>query len=461
MDDPPAFARDGGFTRDGRDQEIDELRRISRSGKQVIAEMEDAERTRTGIGSLKVRFNRVFGYYIEISKSNLHAVPSDYQRKQTIAGGERFITPALKDYEEKVLGADERILERELEVITVLRAAVAAESPRIQASARALAALDVLASLAEVASNNNYIKPHVHDADEMIVIDSRHPVVERHATPGSGAAGADGFVPNDITLNGTTSQLMILTGPNMGGKSTYLRQAALLCLMAQAGSFVPAREAKLPVVDRIFARVGASDNIARGQSTFMVEMQETAHILHAATTRSLVVLDEIGRGTATFDGLSIAWAVAEYLATHARVRPKTLFATHYHELTDLADATPGVVNFHVAAREWKDDIIFLRKIVPGRSDRSYGIQVARLAGLPPTVIARAREILRALERDELARGGRPSLSGTPTDPRRQLALFQTADAVDDPLREKLASLDVDDMTPVEALTLLSELKKEL
>jgi DNA mismatch repair protein MutS len=460
IDDPPALARDGGFTRDGRDGEIDELRRISRSGKQVIAEMEDAERARTGISSLKVRFNRVFGYYIEVSKSNLHAVPPDYHRKQTIAGGERFITPALKEYEEKVLGADERILERELDIIGTLRAAVASEAPRIQASARALAALDVLASLAEVASNNNYTKPHVHDGDDMAVVDSRHPVVERHAAPGSGAAGADGFVPNDITLNGTTSQLVILTGPNMGGKSTYLRQAALLCLMAQAGSFVPARDAKLPVLDRIFARVGASDNIARGQSTFMVEMQETANILHQATSRSLVVLDEIGRGTATFDGLSIAWAVAEHLATNSRVRPKTLFATHYHELTDLADATPGVVNFHVAVREWKDDIVFLRKIVPGRSDRSYGIQVARLAGLPASVIGRAREILQALERDELARGGRPSVSGTRTDPQQQLGLFQAA-APDDELRKRLADVDVDRMTPLEALSLLAELKKHL
>ncbi len=461
VDDPPALAREGGFTRDGRDSEVDELRRISRSGKQVIAEMEEAERARTGIASLKVRYNRVFGYYIEISKSNLHAVPADYHRKQTIAGGERFITPALKEYEEKVLGADERILEREIEILDTLRRAVAAEAPRIQQSARALAALDVLASLAEVASNNNYIKPHVHDGDEMIVADGRHPVVERHAAPGSGAAGADGFVPNDITLNGTSSQLVILTGPNMGGKSTYLRQTALLCLMAQAGSFVPAREAKIAVVDRIFARVGASDNIARGQSTFMVEMQETANILHQATARSLVVLDEIGRGTATFDGLSIAWAVAEYLATNSRVRPKTLFATHYHELTDLADATPGVVNFHVAVREWKDDIVFLRKIVPGRSDRSYGIQVARLAGLPATVIDRAREILHALERDELARGGRPSVSGTRTDPQRQLGLFQAPADQDDALRRRLADIDVNRLTPLEALSLLADLKKDL
>ena len=414
-----------------------------------------AERKRTGISSLKVRYNRVFGYFIEISKSNLHAAPSDYIRKQTIAGGERFITPALKEYEEKVLGADERILEREIEVFDRLRAAVAVEAPRIQATARALATLDVLAAFAEDAAVNNYIKPHVHDGDEIIVTDARHPVVERRSS-------SDAFVPNDISLNGTGSQLIILTGPNMGGKSTYLRQTALLCVMAQAGSFVPAREAKVALVDRIFARVGASDNIARGHSTFMVEMQETANILHTATSRSLVVLDEIGRGTATFDGLSIAWAVAEFLATNPTVRPKTLFATHYHELTDLADATPGVVNFHVAAREWKDDIIFLRKIVPGRSDRSYGIQVARLAGLPNAVIERAREILGALERDELTRGGRPSVSGTTLDPQQQLGLFQpAASELPDSLREKLASIDVDRMTPVDALLLLAELKKEL
>jgi len=453
VDDPPVLAREGGFTRDGLDREIDDLRSISRAGKQFIAEMEERERARTGIGSLKIRYNRVFGYYIEISKSNLHAVPPDYHRKQTIAGGERFITPALKEYEEKVLGADERIVERELELFDHLRRSVAAEAPRIQAAARAIATLDVLAALAETAAINNYIKPHIHDTDEIAVVDSRHPVVERR-TAGSG----DAYVANDINLNGSNCQLVVLTGPNMGGKSTYLRQTALICVMAQAGSFVPAREAKLALVDRIFARVGASDNIARGHSTFMVEMQETANILHTATSRSLVVLDEIGRGTATFDGLSIAWAVAEHLATNPKVRPKTLFATHYHELTDLADATPGVVNYHVAAREWKDDIIFLHKIVPGRSDRSYGIQVARLAGLPRPVVERAREILAALERDELTRGGRPAVSATPSSPQQQLGLFQAP--ADDRLREQIAAIDVDRITPLDALTLLAELKKE-
>jgi len=457
IDEPPAFARDGGFTRDGIDPELDDLKTISRSGRQVIAEMEERERARTGIASLKVRFNRVFGYYIEITKSHLHSAPADYQRKQTIAGGERFTTPALKEYEEKVLGADERILERELEIFETLRKAIAVEAPRVQDTARALATLDVLAGLAETAAIANFTKPHVHDGDDFLATDARHPVVERFAT--------DPFVPNDIDLNGTTRQLVILTGPNMGGKSTYLRQAALLPLLAQIGSFVPAKDAKIPIVDRIFARVGASDNIARGHSTFMVEMQETANILHAATARSLVVLDEIGRGTSTFDGLSIAWAVAEYLASNPKARPKTLFATHYHELTDLADSLPGVVNAHVSAREWKDDIIFLRKIVPGRSDRSYGIQVARLAGLPASVISRAREILGGLERDELSRGGRPTLSGAASDPKSpQLGLFaQSLDADrpqgDDRITRRLREVDVNETTPLEALSLIAELKK--
>ena len=454
QDEPPALAREGGFMRDGVDKEIDELRHISRSGKQVIAELEDQERARTGISSLKVRFNRVFGYYIEVSKSNLHAVPSDYHRKQTIAGGERFVTPALKDYEQKVLGADERIVERELELFEALRQRVSAESPRILDSARAIASLDVLAALAETATLCNYTKPMVDDGDALVAMDLRHPVVERLA------GGA--FVPNDVMLNGSSHQLVVLTGPNMGGKSTYLRQVALVCVLAQTGSFVPAREAKIGIVDRIYARVGASDNISRGQSTFMVEMQETAHILNGASSRSLVVLDEIGRGTATYDGLSIAWAVAEHLAKSQRARPKTLFATHYHELTDLADALPGVVNAHVTAREWKDDIVFLHKILPGRSDRSYGIQVARLAGLPQSVISRAREILNSLEHDELSRGGRPSLSGAPPAPQQQLGLFQTATSeADEKLKDKIREVDLDRTTPLEALQILSELKRDV
>jgi DNA mismatch repair protein MutS len=448
--EPPALAREGGVIRDGHDAGLDELRTVSRGGKTAIAAMEEAERTRTAIGSLKIRYNRVFGYYIEVSNSNLGNVPADYIRKQTIAGGERFITPGLKDYEDRVLGADERISALELELFEKLRRTLAAEAPRVLDTARAVAVLDVLAALADAAAAHNYTKPHMHDGEEYTAIDVRHPVVELTVK--------DAFVPNDVQLDGAASQLVILTGPNMGGKSTYLRQVALLALMAQTGSFVPARQAKLSVVDRVFARVGASDNIARGQSTFMVEMQETATILHAATSRSLVILDEIGRGTATFDGLSLAWAVAEHLASNAKARPKTIFATHYHELTDLADALPGVVNFHVTAREFRDDIVFLHKIIAGRSDRSYGIQVARLAGLPPPVVRRAAEILRALEQDELQRGGRPSLSGQPPSDQRQLGLFQ-ADT-EHPVLARLRALDVNRLTPIEALTLLAELRRD-
>ena len=449
---PPALARDGGTIRDGVDAALDELRGISRGGKEQIAAMEAAERSRTGIGSLKIRFNRVFGYYIEVSKANLYAVPDDYHRKQTIAGGERFITPVLKEYEQKVLGADERILDREIALFEALRDQVAAAAARIQDSARALANLDVLAGLAETAALHDYTKPHVHDGDELQIFEGRHPVVERRV--------GHAFVPNDVTLNASTHQVIILTGPNMGGKSTYLRQAALTVLLAQIGSFVPATRAKVPITDRIFARVGASDNIARGQSTFMVEMQETANILHTATSRSLVLLDEIGRGTATYDGLSIAWAVAEHLATDERARPKTLFATHYHELTDVADAVPGVANYHVVAREWKDEIRFLRKVEPGRSDRSYGIQVARLAGLPVRTVERAKQILAGLERDELSRGGRPTLAEADADPQIQPGLFAAPQVADTAVVRRLREVDLDQMTPINALTLLAELKRD-
>jgi DNA mismatch repair protein MutS len=451
--DPPAVARDGGAIRERVDGELDELRDLSRSTRRHIAEMEAHERARTGIASLKVRYNRVFGYYIEVSRANLRSVPTDYQRKQTIAGGERFVTSELKAHEEKVLGADERILERELEIFEELRARVAGEAPRVQDSARALAGLDALAGLAEVAALRSYVKPQLHEGDELVLVEARHPVVERHTR------GA--FVPNDLALD-AGRHLVILTGPNMGGKSTYLRQTALMSILAQAGSFVPAQRAKLPIVDRVFARVGAADNIARGQSTFMVEMQETANILHSATSRSLVLLDEIGRGTATYDGLSIAWAVAEYLATNARARPKTLFATHYHELTDLADAQAGVLNLHVVAREWQDEIVFLRKVAPGRSDRSYGIQVARLAGLPPSVVSRAQEILTSLEQDELTRGGRPSLSGpSSASAGPQLTLFEAPSTADSRVARRLEAADTDRMTPLDALAFLAALKREL
>ena len=451
-ENPPAQARDGGCIRKGSDSKLDELRSISDGGRRLISEMEEAERIRTGITGLKIRFNRVFGYYIEVSKAHLQAVPNDYHRKQTVAGGERFVTPSLKECEDSILGADERILEREILLFESLRKQIVAEIPRIQDTARALAGLDTLSALAEAAVTLEYTKPQIHDGDELEAYDVRHPVVERYAS--------ESFVPNDLLLNSSTQQLIILTGPNMGGKSTYLRQAALLTIMAQAGSFVPARQAKLPIIDRVFARVGASDNISRGHSTFMVEMEETAHILHTATTRSLVLLDEIGRGTATFDGLSIAWAVAEHLATNPSARPHTLFATHYHELTDLAEALPGVVNFHVVAREHNDNVVFLRKVVPGRSDRSYGIQVARLAGLPQEVVERAREILDGLERDELRRAGRPAMSGGNIINQEQPGLFQ-ATTPEDHIRQRLHRLDLDQLTPLKALDWLAELKREI
>ena len=453
VDEPPPTVREGGVVRAGVDPELDSLREISHGGRTTIAAIEERERARTGIASLKVRFNRVFGYYIEVSKSNLGQVPADYIRKQTIAGGERFVTPELKEYEEKVLKADERIVAREGEIVEALRGRVASQARRIQASSGAVAALDTLAALAEVSCRHNYVKPRLSTGDELTFVEGRHPVMERVLS--------EPFVANDLHMAEDVARLFILTGPNMGGKSTYLRQTALIVVMAQMGCFVPAREAKLGLVDRVFTRVGASDLILRGQSTFMVEMQETAHILRQATRRSLVLLDEIGRGTATFDGLSIAWAVAEHLA-RGGVGPKTLFATHYHELTDLAADLPGVGNLHVSAREWQDGVVFLRKIEPGGSDRSYGIQVGRLAGLPAPVVVRAQEILGNLERTEFDREGRPRLahSGDAAEPApgRQLRLFA---APDEGVLDDLRKADPDHLTPVQALALLAELKRRL
>ncbi len=453
-DTPPASLKDGGAVRDGVDAELDELREISRGGRTTIAAIEQRERERTGIASLKVRFNRVFGFYIEISKSNLGLVPADYVRKQTIAGGERFVTPELKEYEERVLRADERIVEREAELFEALRARVAAGAAAVQRCSRAAAALDVLASLAEVSARHDYVKPRLHAGDGLEYVDGRHPMMERVLS--------EPFVANDLALGGEgRPRLLILTGPNMGGKSTFLRQTALIALLAHMGCFVPAREAKVGLCDRIFTRVGASDHILRGQSTFMVEMQETAHILRHASARSLVLLDEIGRGTATFDGLSIAWAVAEHVASGAQA-PKALFATHYHELVDLAADNQAVGNLHVSAREWKDDVVFLRKIEPGGSDRSFGIQVARLAGLPAPVVRRAQEILRNLERTEFDREGRPRLAHSDSAPAaagaRQLQLFA---GPEEGVLGDLRRVDPDRLTPLEALGLLAELKKRL
>jgi len=452
--EPPATIRDGGVIREGVSRELDELRHLRAEGKLTLTRIEERERARTGITTLKVRFNKIFGYYIEVTKSKLDSVPDDYIRKQTLVGAERFITPELKEYEEKITTADERITVIEAELFESLRREVAAQAARIRRTADAIASIDVLTSLAEVAAAHHYTKPRLHEGFEMQVKQARHPVIEDTL--------GEPFVPNDVELD-ADHHLIILTGPNMGGKSTYLRQAALLLIMAQMGSFVPAQEAKLPLADRIFTRVGASDNLFRGRSTFMVEMQETAHILHHATQKSFVLLDEIGRGTATFDGLSLAWAVAEHIATNPKLQCKTIFATHYHELTDLAAELPGVVNYHVSAREWKDDIVFLRQVVRGGSDRSYGIQVARLAGLPSTLIGRAQEILTNLEKSEFDLEGRPRLSvgaGAPpaSSSERQLALFAE---VEDRVASELRKLDLDQLTPLQALQILADLKRSL
>ncbi len=452
-DDPPPGLKDGGLIRDGADPVVDELRRSQRDGRAWLADLEARERQRTGIESLKVRYNQVFGYYIEVTRANLAKVPPDYQRKQTLVNAERFLTPELKELETKVLGAEERLKAREYELFEALRKELLGEIQRLQRVAGALALLDTVAALAEVAALQRYVRPEVHDGLEIEIRDGRHPVLEV-LRPGDGGR----FIPNDTCLDGDCNRLLMITGPNMAGKSTYMRQVALITVMAQVGSFVPAAAARLGWTDRIFTRVGASDNLYGGQSTFMVEMLETARILHNATARSLVLLDEIGRGTSTYDGVSIAWAVAEALRDRARAR--TLFATHYHELTDLARTCSGVRNYHVAVREWNDQIIFLRKIVEGGTDRSYGIQVAKLAGLPANVIARAKEILANLESGELTELGRPRLidsPGTSADGPAQFELFATDPH---PIVTRLRRVEIERLTPLEALNLLAELKQQ-
>lgn len=416
-DEPPASVTEPGMIRDGFHPELDELRNLAHSGKSYIAAIEARERGRTGIASLKVKFNNVFGYFIEVSHANRDKVPADYERKQTLTTSERYTTPELKEYEAKVLGAEERILTLETELFAEVRRKVALETKRIQGVARAVATLDVIAALSEVAARRGYARPQLHEGDEIEIRGGRHPVIETFG---------ERFVPNDLLVNNTTDRLLIITGPNMGGKSVYLKQAALIIILAQMGSFVPASSAQLAITDRIFTRVGAADNLARGRSTFMVEMTETANILNTATPRSLVLLDEVGRGTATFDGLSIAWAVAEYLHDSAHHSAKTLFATHYHEMTELAKLRPGVKNYQVAVSERGGEIVFLRKVLPGSASKSYGIEVARLAGLPLTVVERAREILGNLEQNELDPTGKPKFARHLKKPSRhsdQLALF--------------------------------------
>jgi DNA mismatch repair protein MutS len=408
VDEPPALTKEGGIFRDGYHTSLDELRRASTDGKEWIAQLQQRAIEETGIKSLKVRFTSVFGYFLEVTKSNLDKVPASWHRKQTVATGERFITPELKEVEGKILGADEKGKALEHELFVQLRDEVMQELPKLQATAQAVATLDVLCALAETARLYGYCRPALSEELGITVVDGRHPVLDQSLVE-------EKFVPNDVTLDAEKNRLLILTGPNMAGKSTYIRQVALLVLMAQIGSWVPAKSAEIGLADRIFTRVGANDDLSRGQSTFMVEMNETANITNNATARSLVILDEIGRGTSTFDGLSIAWSVAEYL--HDEVKARTLFATHYHELTELEMTRGGVRNYNVAVREWNDQIIFLRKIVKGGADKSYGIQVARLAGLPPSIIARAKEILSNLEQHELNAEGRPTLAEAPPPPK--------------------------------------------
>ncbi|MGA2353126.1 MAG: DNA mismatch repair protein MutS [Terriglobales bacterium] len=464
--EPPLTLSDGGVIAAGLDKDLDELRDLSRNSKQYLARVETRERERTGIGSLKVKFNSIFGYYIEISKANLHLSPADYERKQTLVNAERFTTPELKEYESKILDAQEKIVEIERRLFAELRSAIAAEAKRIRQTALALAEVDALGCLAHIAAIRNYCRPrfeadNADNAGDLEIVEGRHPVIELQEM----AAGSERFVPNDLFLNSSpqnkpqnaSHNIIVLTGPNMGGKSTYLRQAALIVIMAQMGSFVPARAARLGIVDRVFTRIGASDNVARGRSTFMVEMTETAAILHTATARSLILLDEVGRGTSTYDGLAIAWAAVEYL--HSKVRAKTLFATHYFELTELAEQLSGVKNYHVSVKEAGGSVVFLRRVEPGAADRSYGIEVAKLAGLPNEVVVRAREVL--AERESSERRLSDHLTpGASTEPERptQLTIFTP---LSQPVLEKLREVDLNRLTPLEALNLLAELKKEI
>ncbi len=474
-EDPPALASDAGIIRRGCNAELDQLRDLGQHSRQIIAAMEERERKRSGIASLKIRYNQVFGFYLEVSKSNLHLVPADFERKQTLVNAERFTIPELKEYESKVLAADERIAEIERRLFIELRSWIAQQSPRLRRTAAALAQIDVLANLAGLAARRNYARPEFTANGELFIIGGRHPVIEQLLE-----LQAERFVPNALYLNDTTHQILLITGPNMGGKSTYLRQAALIVLLAQIGSFVPAEQARLPLTDRIFTRIGATDNLARGRSTFLVEMSEVAAILHLATPQSLVLLDEVGRGTSTFDGLSIAWAVVEHLQSCTRAR--TLFATHYHELTELADLLPGVKNIHVSVEETLSEIVFLRRIEEGSADKSYGIEVARLAGLPRSVIERAREVLLRHEQSEHQLGEKLTPGATLPDHPADHAPGRVPNrAMDQPLlfaelapfpavpftsieRDVISCLraaDLDQLRPVEALNLLAKLKQQI
>lgn len=451
VDDPPATVADGGVIKDGYNAELDELRYITKSSKEFIANLQQKERERTGIPSLKIDYNSVFGYYIEVTKTHLDKVPPDYIRKQTLVNAERFITPELKEYEEKIFTAEEKISALEAELFNQVREKISEHTEAIQKNAQLIAMLDCFVSLAEVAVENNYTCPIVDDGDVIEIKDGRHPVVEKILPPG------EKFVPNSVYLDNSENQILIITGPNMSGKSVFLRQVGLIVLLAQIGSFVPASYARVGIVDRIFTRVGASDNIAGGESTFLVEMHEMANILNNATPKSLILLDEVGRGTSTFDGISIAWAITEYIHENPKLRAKTIFATHYHELNELAELYPRIKNFKADVREVGDKVIFLHKIVPGYADHSYGIEVAKMAGLPKEVTERAKEILANLEQKELTPQGKvkKKISKEALMQKFQISLFELND---DRLRQEILNLDIDNMTPLQALLKLQELR---
>jgi len=452
--EPPLQITEGGIIRKGYNRELDELREIASSGKKWIADLQYKERKRTGINSLKVDYNKVFGYYIEVTKPNLSKVSSDYIRKQTLVNAERFITPELKEYEEKILNAEEKMASLEYEIFQALRRKISIETEKIQRNAKLLGIIDCLCSLTSAAYLNNYIKPSVNDGDEIIIEGGRHPVVEKLLPPG------DQFISNDAHLDLKEEQVLVITGPNMAGKSTYLRQVGLIVLMAQMGSFVPAKRAEIGIVDRIFTRVGATDNVARGESTFLVEMNELANILNNATPVSLILLDEIGRGTSTFDGLSIAWAAAEYIHDCPKVAAKTIFATHYHELTEMERIFPRIKNYNITVKEWGDSVIFLRKVERGGCDHSYGIQVAKMAGIPEEIIKRAKGILNNLEANELTPDQYPKLAINENDSRRaksyQINLFSVDESL---IVEELRKIELDKLSPLEALNKLYQLKK--
>ncbi len=453
IDSPPVHTQEGGIIKPGFNAEVDRLSDLARSGKTSIAKIEAEEKTRTGITSLKVRYNTVFGYYIEVTKPNLHLVPDAYIRKQTLVNAERYITQELKELEARVIGAEDKLKLLEYEIFCKVRKDVGVVTDRVQSSAKAIGELDVLLSFAQVAQENRWTQPTVDETNRIRIVDGKHPVVER-IVPG-------GFVPNSCELNTKNQQILIITGPNMAGKSTYLRQIALIVILAQIGSYVPAKEAKIGLVDRIFTRIGASDDLARGVSTFLAEMNETANILNNATPRSLIILDEIGRGTSTYDGLSIAWAVVEHLHNNSGVKARTLFATHYHQLTELEYILEGVKNYNVACKEVSDRIVFLRKVVPGASDRSYGVEVAKLAGLPREVIERAREILENLEEDEFLVPGMPRLAKSK---KKKIKSPEQLSILPDPLndlKKQLSGIDPEKLSPLQALNKLFDLKKLL